>query len=127
MPQLEKLLKAIARGRGRFRGCYFEYRRNSGSSKNVRSADRFNSGTSYEDEVGNTVSSEDILYEDEQGPFTVAHAWACLKKCWKGLKIAKSNGDNEGVTKYYDRIQQLRGLLNIARSDEGESEQDGIL
>jgi hypothetical protein len=117
-----------AYGRGRCRDCYFEYRRTANSSRRaVRSADRFNSGTSYEDQEGNSVSSSDILYEDELGPFTVAHAWACLRKCWKGLKIAKSKEDSEGVARYYGRIQRLRALLNIATSDDEEedwSEQD---
>jgi hypothetical protein len=92
----------------------------------VRSADRLNCGTGYEDHDGNIVQSNDILCENERGSFTVAHAWACLRKCWKGLKIAKSGGDNDGVAKYYSRIQQLRTILNLATSDEEDlSERDG--
>jgi hypothetical protein len=113
-----------AHGRGRCRSCYFEYRRAGGSSRPVRSADRFNSGTSYEDGDGNTFQSDYILYDDEQGPFTVAHAWACLRKCWKGLRIANSNGDEVEVARYYAHIQRLRGALGLATSDQDWSERE---
>ena len=116
-----------AHGLGRCRNCYSEDRRNGRSSKPVRSIDRFNSGTSYQDQDDNTLHSDDNLYDDERGPFTVAHAWACLRKCWKGLKIANSNGDDEEVARYYAHIQRMRAALNLATNDGDWSAQRGIL
>jgi hypothetical protein len=85
------------------------------SPKPVRPADRPNNGTFYVNKDNNLVYAQDILIENQQGgpPFTVAHAWACLRKCWKGLKIAKSKGEDQEAAKYHCAIQQLQVLLNL--------------
>ena len=116
----ERISYQSAHGRGRCRNCYFEYMRpNIFARKTIRSADRPNTGTFYIDRNGNSVWSGNILmYQNERGPFKVAHAWACLRRCWKGLKIAKNKGNYDMVLRYLGVIQQMRALLNLEDNTE---------
>jgi hypothetical protein len=46
-------------------------------------------------------------YYDKQG-------WGCLRKCWLGYKIAKSEGDEEKMIYYAKGIQRLQCELGLA-------------
>jgi hypothetical protein len=49
-------------------------------------------------------------YYDNQG-------WGCLKKCWLGYKISKSEGDADKMIYYAKGIQRLQKDLGIEISD----------
>jgi hypothetical protein len=49
-------------------------------------------------------------YYDNQG-------WGCLRKCWLGYKIAKSQGDEEKMTHYAEGIRRLQKDLGINVED----------
>jgi hypothetical protein len=49
-------------------------------------------------------------YYDNQG-------WGCLKKCWLGYKIAKSEGDTEKMIYYAKGIRRLQNDLDVEISD----------
>jgi hypothetical protein len=49
-------------------------------------------------------------YYDNQG-------WGCLRKCWLGYKIAKSEGDEDKMIYYAKGIQRLQKDLGIVISD----------
>jgi hypothetical protein len=40
-------------------------------------------------------------------------AWGCLRRCWKGFKIAHAMNDEEKKSLYANRIQNLERALNI--------------
>ena len=101
------------RGEGRCRFCYHASRRMPFLHKDRRLADRPFSGTSYTDKDGQIHFAEESLNEY----FTVPAAWACLRKCWKGYKIAKSHGSYDEMTKYAGRIFAFQMLLNIPLCD----------
>lgn len=50
--------------------------------------------------------------------FTVASAWASLRKCWKGFWIAKSNYDLQSMIVYENRIRKLRDMLNLPKKQD---------
>ena len=49
-------------------------------------------------------------YYDNQG-------WGCLRKCWLGYKIAKSEGDEEKMVHYAKGIRRLQKDLGIDLTD----------
>jgi hypothetical protein len=49
-------------------------------------------------------------YYDNQG-------WGCLRKCWLGYKIAKSEGDEDKMVHYAKGIQRLQCDLGIDIED----------
>src|SRR5437868_769959 len=61
-----------------------------------RLTNRPNSGTSYRDMDGIVHAAYELVYPE----LTVASAWACLRKCWRGFKIAKSHQDNDMMVEY---------------------------
>ncbi len=98
-------------GRGRCRDCYHQHRRDNPKPK--RSALRDLAGTCYEDHDGNVRYADDQLNEN----FTAASAWASLRRCWKAVKIAKNNGDEEAVNKYFRLIRYFAKILNLEEPD----------
>ena len=79
-----------------------------------RSVDRPIPGTCYVDEAGSIRWATEYLGD---GTLTVASAWASLRRCWKGFKIAKSQGDHGRMAEYARAIQKLQSILNISRTD----------
>ena len=100
-------------GKGRCRACYARYRRehccNSINLEERRSVDRPNSGSCYEDEDG----TRHLAYEEPLPGLSVAAAWASLRRCWKGYRIALANEDEEQEALYAGRIFFLCRLLNL--------------
>ena len=99
--------------KGRCRACYFQFRKRAKNTeydieqKMKKSVDRPRAGTTYTDTYGN----EHWAYEEIGAGFTVAGAWASLRKCWKAYGIASGNFDEDGKRIYARRIVLLCGLL----------------
>lgn len=102
-----------ARGHGRCRNCHFQQLKENPRPK--RSAFRDVAGTAYQGIDGNVRYANDKL----KG-FTVASAWGSLRRCWKAVRIARNNGDEEAVNKYLSRVRYLQRLLNLEVSDFSE-------
>ena len=103
---------ASNKGRGRCRFCYFAHK--AQNPKPVRPTSRPNPGTAYEDQDGN------VRYADEElggGQFTVAAAWASIRKCWRGYFAAQRIGSEEDMKMYRQRINYLREELNLSGGD----------
>jgi hypothetical protein len=65
--------------------------------------------------MANTYTRRDKVllksdYYDTQG-------WGCLRKCWLGYKIVKSEGDDEKMVHYAEGIQRVQKDLGIEISD----------
>jgi hypothetical protein len=48
-----------------------------------------------------------------QPGFTINESWGALKRCWRGYRIAKQNGDYERLVLYAKRIRKLQFELGI--------------
>lgn len=105
------------RGKYRCRACYNQYRkgtsnssRSANSTKRRRLVDRLNCGSFYcDDKDGNGHWA----YEEIGHGLTVAAAWASLRKCWRGYRIASGNFDEDGKKMYAERIVFLCRMLKI--------------
>lgn len=93
------------------------------SSNEVRLVDRPKCGSFYLDKNGDGHWA----YEDIGAGFTVAGAWASLRKCWRGYRIASGCGDYDGKVLYAGRIVTLCRLLkkNLPRFQELEMAKEG--
>jgi hypothetical protein len=98
--------------------------------KEIRFVDRPNCGTFYcDDEDGNGHWA----YEEIGPGLTVAGAWASLRKCWKGYRIASGCSDDDGKMLYAGRIVSLCHLLKknpprfqeLEVAEEEENNNDG--
>jgi hypothetical protein len=49
--------------------------------------------------------------------FYDTETWGALKKCWKGYKIAKSEGDYEKMEFYAKGVRKFERELNISVTD----------
>ena len=101
----------------------------SSSLRDKRLVDRPNCGSFYLDKNGDGHWA----YEDIGAGFTVAGAWASLRKCWRGYRVASGNNDDDGKVMYAGRIvflcyllkkeppqfQEL-GLEETVRNDDGD-------
>lgn len=103
---------ASKKGHGRCRSCYFAHK--ALNQEPIRSASRPNSGTAYEDQDGTVRYADDVL---EGGEFTVASAWASLRKCWRGFHAAQRTGSDEDMKEFARRILFFQGELNLQISD----------
>jgi hypothetical protein len=54
-----------------------------------------------------------LAYEEPLSGLSVAAAWASLRRCWKGYRIALANEDVEQRMLYAGRIFFLCRLLNL--------------
>jgi hypothetical protein len=71
----------------------------------------------------------DILLAEEPlgAGFTVASAWAALRKCWKGLRIARNRTcDEDDARKFAMRIRYLQHLLDLSITDFPEFGLEGV-
>jgi hypothetical protein len=118
-------------GRGRCRGCYFQYRRIKSKTKltdawnnepyfchhsiaarrrKTRAVDRPGVWNYlYPDRYGVGHHADEELLQG----LTAAAAWSCLRKCWKGYKIAAGKLDEDLKVVYARRIINLCRLLDI--------------
>ena len=49
--------------------------------------------------------------------FTINESWGALKRCWRGYRIAKKDGDGKLMILYAKRIRKLQFELGIAISE----------
>lgn len=114
-----------ARGEGRCRPCYFENLREkrekaraAGAVGGKSSAFRTYAGAyHYTDAYGGSHYVDDDLGEG----FNVGAAWGALKKCWRGLVIARNRTFDADVMELYARrIQHLEYLLGLEITDFSE-------
>ena len=89
---------------------YSQYVGASVRPRTKRAANRENSGYySYFDQYGERHFGDEAL-----GPsLTVSAAWSCLRKSWKGYKIASGNTDDDGRIFYARRIIHMCKLLRL--------------
>lgn len=107
-----KISHQSARGKARCRTCYNRFRSDSCNSSCYNEkiqVDRPNNGSWYEDKDGN----RHLAYEEPLPGFSVAAAWASLRRCWKGYRIALASEDGEKKVLYAGRIFFLCRLLNL--------------
>lgn len=45
--------------------------------------------------------------------FRLGQSWGALRKCWKGYKLAKKDGDTDLMTEYAKRIQKIETEIGI--------------
>jgi hypothetical protein len=91
------------------------------NTKEKRPVDRPNCGSGYyDDKYGDYHFAADEIVEG----FSVAAGWACMKKCWKGYKIATGHNDWEQRVQYARKIVFLCRMLKITEPAFSELEYD---